>query len=65
MSVLRLMCFVGSHDWQTVTDAGGALTTCTRCGKIRHDYATSSPQRTEDTVKEIHRQSEEGGSIGL
>jgi hypothetical protein len=55
------MCFVGEHNWETVTDAGGALTTCTRCGKIRHDYAASSPQRTDAVVDEQHAGGDYGG----
>jgi hypothetical protein len=54
MRVSRLMCFVGNHHWETVTDAGGALTACTRCGKIRHDYAPSSPRRTAGVAEQQH-----------
>ena len=46
MGVSRLLCLVGSHHWETVTDAGGALTTCTRCGKKRH-WVTRPPRRVE------------------
>jgi hypothetical protein len=40
--VTRLVCFVRSHHWETLTDTGGALTTCTRRGTIRHDPAPSA-----------------------
>jgi hypothetical protein len=61
------MCFVGEHHWETVTDAGGALTTCTRCGKIRHDFAPSEVRRIDDAVKEARRasQAEHAGDGGL
>jgi hypothetical protein len=67
MRVSRLMCFVGEHHWETVTDAGGALTACTRCGKIRHDYAPSSPRRiATDTEQDARRErNAEGASNGL
>ena len=65
MGVSRLICFVRDHDWETVTDAGGALTTCTRCGTIRHDDAPSSAPRIDDSVKEARRASgAEGGGVG-
>jgi hypothetical protein len=55
------MCFVGEHHWETVTDAGGTLTTCTRCGKIRHDYAPSSLRRTDAVVDGQHAGGDYGG----
>jgi hypothetical protein len=58
MRASRLMCLVGEHHWETVTDAGGALTTCTRCGEIRHDFAPSSPRTTEDVREEIRKDAE-------
>ena len=66
MRISPLICFVRDHHWETVTDAGGALTTCTRCGQIRHDSAPSSARRIDDAVKEARRASQaEGGSGGI
>jgi hypothetical protein len=62
MRVSRLMCFVGEHHWETVTDAGGALTTCNRCGTIRHVFAASSPHTTEEVAAEIRKDVEADAS---
>ena len=58
-----MMCFVGEHHWETVTDAGGALTTCARCGKVR------STLRIDDAKQEARQKWEDegidsGGGLG-
>lgn len=33
----RLLCSLrGGHRWETRSDAAGTLTTCARCGALRH-----------------------------
>jgi hypothetical protein len=35
--MLGLFCLVrGGHHWQTARDGAGQLTSCTRCGALRH-----------------------------
>jgi hypothetical protein len=36
----RLACLVrGGHRWETITDSGGSITWCARCGLQRHSRA--------------------------
>ena len=33
----QLLCSVrGGHRWKTTSDAAGSITSCTRCGALRH-----------------------------
>jgi hypothetical protein len=31
-----LLCILGRHRWQTRSDTEGSVTSCRRCGKLRH-----------------------------
>ena len=38
----QLLCFVrGGHQWKTTADAAGPMTSCTRCGALRHGRTES------------------------
>ena len=41
--VRRLICLLhGGHHWRTVADVAGPMTTCKRCGAIRHTRVESA-----------------------
>jgi len=40
--VRQLLCSVrGGHRWKTTSDAAGAITSCARCGALRHGRTES------------------------
>jgi len=34
--VWRVVCLAGGHRWVTTADVAGSVTTCSRCGALRH-----------------------------
>ena len=41
--VRGLLCLVhGGHHWQTAADGAGSVTTCIRCGALRHKRVESA-----------------------
>ena len=38
----KLLCSVcGGHRWRTISDAAGSMTSCVRCGAMRHGRTES------------------------
>jgi hypothetical protein len=39
----RVLCLArGGHAWRTTTDGAGAITSCARCGALRHLRSASA-----------------------
>jgi hypothetical protein len=54
-SVRRLACLVrGGHRWETTTDVAGSITTCGRCGTVKHSGMSGRNQNAD--VKDVGHQ---------
>jgi hypothetical protein len=53
-TIRQLLCVLrGGHKWETVEDPFGGVTTCSRCGKLRHvpgDVARDPDARDPNTL---------------
>ena len=36
LALWRVLCLAGGHRWVTTADVAGSVTTCSRCGVLRH-----------------------------
>jgi hypothetical protein len=45
--VRGLVCLIrGGHQWRSAADAAGSMTTCARCGALRHTRVESAGHGT-------------------